>query len=176
MRLLWSKISSRVVLPTVPACYAGKTDWRARSDRALTFARPGARFFPLRTAGLRAQRPRPESSRSQAETACWLLSASRRRAARAWLAEIVFASGARPGVLLKREEAVGRGAGAVAPGSRCASYARAILVPNATQAMRVCLLQTGARTRARWPKRPSRKGERWRIPGRTAATRACRSA
>jgi len=37
-----------------------------------------------------------ESSRSQAETACWLLRASRRRAARAWLALIRLASGARP--------------------------------------------------------------------------------
>jgi hypothetical protein len=65
------------------------------------------------------QRPR-ESSRSQAETARWLLSASRRLAARAWLALIEFGSLARP-ARVNAGSAGGVGAEAGLPGRRSAS-------------------------------------------------------
>src|SRR4051794_22904493 len=65
--------------------------WMEEKSRYWLYYRPcpRARWRKPRGAG-GAQRPRPESSRSQAETACSLLSASRRRAARAWLALIEF--------------------------------------------------------------------------------------
>src|SRR5919112_664131 len=93
------KVLAWVVLPPRTACHAGE---------------PGA-----------AQRPRAESSRSQAETACWLLSASRRRAARAWLALMLLGSVMRPA----RGNAgrFGEVAGApVRAACRCASEASAI--------------------------------------------------
>src|ERR671917_471386 len=87
----------RVVLPTVPACEPGKT-----------------------AVPVRSQRLRAESSRNQEATACWLLSASRRRAARAWLALMELGSDARPG----RVNAGAAAEGAAEPGFpgvRCAS-------------------------------------------------------
>src|SRR5215213_9661757 len=81
----------RVVLPTVPGARPGKRQRRSA-----------------------CQRPRAESSRNQEATACWLLSASRRRAARAWLALMELGSAARPG--LENLGAAGDAAAAGFPG------------------------------------------------------------
>src|SRR3954462_9180360 len=83
-------------------------------------------------------RGRPASSRSHAETACGSRRASRRRAARAWLALIVFGGAARPGVVAEGD--VGGSEGVSRRPCRSASYASDIARQEATPCRGPCLL------------------------------------